>query len=133
MNFRLNIIQGDDSDDDEKTEIRVEGYLYKITTSKKLKKLWFKLIDKDLYYFKNKEDKNHKGMHNLSGVFVQEDEPMTYDNQKFLSFSVVYPKKSRHYYVENKEEYDVWVRNMRKATGYSNLTDIYEVKVTKLP
>lgn len=38
-----------DDDDEENDEIRNEGFLYKITNNKKLKKLWFKQIDKDLF------------------------------------------------------------------------------------
>lgn len=40
---------GMDEDDDDAEEIKNEGYLYKITNNKKLKKLWFKQIDKDIY------------------------------------------------------------------------------------
>lgn len=36
-------------DDDENELIQYEGYIYKITESNKLKKLWFKLYDKDLF------------------------------------------------------------------------------------
>lgn len=39
----------DSDDDDIKEEITYEGYLYKLTQTKKLKKLFFKLINKDLY------------------------------------------------------------------------------------
>lgn len=123
--------EGSDSDDDEdndNTNLKYEGYLYKITQSKKLKKLWFKLIFKDLYYYKNKEETVHKGMHNLSGVFVKEEQPITYENKKLLCFSVIYPKKVRFYYVDDDEEYKNWVKYIRKTTGYSNLTDIYDVK-----
>lgn len=35
--------------DEESEDIRNEGHLYKITNNKKLKRLWFKQIDKDLY------------------------------------------------------------------------------------
>ena len=53
------------NENDEKNEVlKCEGYLYKYI-DKKMRKLYFKLIYKDLYYFKNKEDKSHKGMHNL--------------------------------------------------------------------
>jgi hypothetical protein len=120
----------EDSDDDEdNSNIRFQGYLYKITQTKKLKKLWFKLLFKDLYYYKNSEDTNHKGMHNLSGVFVKEEQPITYDGKPLYCFSVIYPKKIRNYYVDNEEEYMNWMRYIRKATGYSNLSDIYDVKV----
>ena len=45
----------DDSDDEDGEIVNFEGYLLKITQTKKLKKLWFKLIHKDLYcnYFIN--------------------------------------------------------------------------------
>ncbi len=67
-------------------------------------------------------------MHNLSGVFVIEDQPIMYDNKKLYCFSVIYPKKVRYYYVDSEEEYKDWVRYIRKTTGYSSLTDIYDVK-----
>lgn len=38
-----------DDEDDDGEDIKNEGFLYKITNNKKLKKLWFKQIDKDLY------------------------------------------------------------------------------------
>lgn len=40
-NFRIS--------DDESEDVKFEGTLYKITTTKKLKKLWFKLLGRDLY------------------------------------------------------------------------------------
>jgi serine/threonine protein kinase len=78
--------------------------------------------------YKNKEETKHKGMHNLSGVFLQEENQHEIDGQKFYCFSVVYPKKSRFYYVDNEAEYNSWLKNIRKSIGYANLTDIYEVK-----
>lgn len=39
----------DSDDEDLKVEIKYEGYLYKLTQTKKLKKLFFKLINRDLY------------------------------------------------------------------------------------
>jgi hypothetical protein len=123
------ISQEDDSDEEDEGEVRFEGYLYKITQSKKIKKLWFKLVHKDLYYFKNKEETAHKGMHNLSGVYVKEEQPIQYDGQNLLCFAVVYPKKNRNYYVDNQKDYTLWLKYIRKSTGYSNLTDIYDVKV----
>lgn len=41
--------KNDEDEDLSKEEIKNEGFLYKITNNKKLKKLWFKQIDKDLY------------------------------------------------------------------------------------
>ena len=67
-------------------------------------------------------------MHNLSGVHLQEENETKIDDIKFYCFSVVYPKKSRFYYVDNEVDRQNWVKVIRKVTGYSCLSDIYEVK-----
>ena len=66
-----------DSDNDENYEyeddeevIKYEGYLYKLIDNK-MRKLWFKLVHRDLYFFKDKKEDSHRGMHNLSGLFIQ--------------------------------------------------------------
>ena len=51
-------------------EVNYQGKLYKFVKDK-FKELWFKLIYKDLYYYKNKNEKVHRGMHNLSGLFLK--------------------------------------------------------------
>ena len=68
-------------------------------------------------------------MHNLSGVFVKEEQSISYDGKPLYCFAVIYPKKARHYYVDDEKEYQEWLRYIRRATGYANLTDIYDVKV----
>jgi len=57
--------------------VQFEGYLFKMTDTKRLKKLWFKLLHRDLYYYKYTTDITHKGMHNLTGVFVKEENKET--------------------------------------------------------
>ena len=69
----------DDEDDDDKDSsndssfedaedliedegINCQGKLYKFVNDK-FKELWFKLVYKDLFYYKNKTDKVHRGMH----------------------------------------------------------------------
>ena len=132
-NQKLNIIKDEvedvDSDDEERSEVRFESYLYKLTHSKKLKKLYFRLFFKDIYYYKNKDEPIHKGMHNLSGVFIKEEHKCFMEGMNLFCFSVIYPKKTRMYYTDNESDYKYWIYNIQKATGYSNLTDIYEIKV----
>ena len=56
----------------ETQNITYSSYLFKISTkSKKLKKLFFKLFNKDLYYMKSSSSKIYKGMHNLSHFFLE--------------------------------------------------------------
>ena len=122
------IFENSDEDEEEEEDVvKHEGYLYKLVEGKKLRRLWFKLLHKDLYYFKNKNDSQHKGMHNLSGVFLREEKPIIYENGKFYCFSIIYPKKERAYYVENESQYKIWIAKLKQATEYTNLTDIYDI------
>lgn len=68
-------------------------------------------------------------MHNLSGVFVKEEKPEQINGTTYYPFSVIYPKKNRVYYCDNVNECSSWIKLIRRATGYLNLTDIYDVKV----
>ena len=114
-------------DDDEEEVLKYEGYLYKLVENK-MKRLWFKLVHKDLYFYKDKNDKSHRGMHNLSGLFIKIEESKIYEGKTYYSFSVVYPSKTRIYFCDDENKYKNWIENIKKATGYTNLLDIYEVK-----
>ena len=123
-----------DSDNDEDYEyeddeevIKYEGYLYKLIDNK-MRKLWFKLVHRDLYFFKDKKEDSHRGMHNLSGLFIQVEEAKVFEGKKYYCFSVVYPAKTRIYYCTDEKEYKGWIENLKKATGFTNLLDIYDVK-----
>ena len=113
--------------DDEEEIIKYEGFLYKLI-DKKMRKLFFKLVHKDLFFYKDKNDLSHRGMHNLSGLFIKVEEAKMFDNKKYFCFSVVYPAKTRMYYCDDEKQYKEWIDNLKKATGYTNLLDIYEVK-----
>ena len=113
--------------DDEEEIIKYEGFLYKLI-DKKMRKLFFKLVHKDLFFYKDKNDLSHRGMHNLSGLFIKVEEAKMFDNKKYFCFSVVYPAKTRMYYCDDEKQYKEWIDNLKKATGYTNLLDIYDVK-----
>jgi serine/threonine protein kinase len=67
-------------------------------------------------------------MHNLSGVFLEEQEKTNIEGHAYFTFAIVYPKKTRIYYVDKQENYDSWIDTIKRAIGYSNITDNYEVK-----
>ena len=124
-----------DDDDDEGNEEQQDkikgnysGYIYKVLQTNKLRKMWFSLVYKDLYFYKSKDDPIHKGMHNLSGVFLKEEPDTVIENKRFHVFSIITGDKPKKYYVKDKEEYLQWICNLKKAIGYSNLNDIYEMK-----
>ena len=119
--------EDDIPDSDEKQEDTTEGYLYKIQGNK-MKKIYFKLIHKDLYYYKSKDIKKHKGMHNLSGVYIKDEGVVTIKDKKLYCFKIIFPSKERKYYLQNEKEYLKWVESIRKVVHYSNLRDLYEIK-----
>jgi len=115
-----------DIEEDEEV-LKYEGYLYKLVENK-MRKLWFKLVHRDLYFYKDKNELSHRGMHNLSGLFVQVEQNKIHDGKTYYSFSVVYPAKTRIYFCDDEKQYKEWIENLKKATGYTNLLDIYDVK-----
>ncbi len=118
----------EDADDLEKEDgLNYQGKLYKFVNDK-FKELWFKLVYKDLYYYKNKNEKVHRGMHNLSGLFLKAEGLEEIKGRKMYCFSIAFPSKNRDYYCDNETEYNNWVSVLKKATGYTNLLDIYDIK-----
>jgi len=67
-------------------------------------------------------------MHNLSGVFIEENQKVFFEGQDFYCFNVIYPKKIRTYYCDNLEQYNLWIKNIKKAIGYQSLYDNYDIK-----
>ena len=127
--------QNDKSDEEENEEddidnknIKYEGYLYKIRKDGELKKLYFKLLYHDLYFFKSQSETEHGGVHNLCDVFIKEGNPYNYNGKYLQCFSIIYPEKERKYYTEDKTDYQNWVKYLKKATDYEDLYKLYEMK-----
>ena len=122
-----------DDDDDifdiqEEQYVQYEGYVYKYSqTQKKMKKTYFKLIGKDLYYYKKKEEKNHRGMHNLSGVFIKRGDDFEFEGKKYFSIVILY-QNEKSYYFDNEEEFNTWFEKLNMAIQSKSLFDKYEVK-----
>ena len=85
-----------------KEKITYESYLYKITpNSKKLKKLYFKLYNKNLFYYKNDKSTIHKGMHNLCHYFLELSE----DNENESEESSILVEKNSYKAEEDDESF----------------------------
>ena len=123
----------DDDDDDlidikEDQCIQYEGYVYKYSPAqKKMKKTYFKLIGKDLYYYKKKEEKNHRGMHNLSGVFIKRGEDFEFEGKKYFSIVILY-QNEKSYFFDNEQDFNNWFEKLNLAIQNKSLFDKYEVK-----
>ena len=121
----------DDDDEfnfEEEKCVRYEGYVYKYSqTQKKMKKTYFRLIGKDLYYYKKKEEEKHRGMHNLSGVFIKKGEDLEFEGKKYMSITILY-KNEKSYYFDNEEDFKNWYDKLNQAIQNKSLFDKYEVK-----
>ena len=108
--------------------VQYEGYVYKFSqTQKKMKKTYFRLIGKDLYYYKKKEEEKHRGMHNLSGVFIKRGEDLEFEGKKYMSITILY-KNEKSYYFDNEEDFKIWFDKLNQAVQNKSLFDKYEVK-----
>ena len=108
--------------------VQYEGYVYKYSQSqKKMKQTYFKLIGKDLYYYKKKEEQNPRGMHNLSGVFIKKGDDFEFEGKKYLSIVILY-KNEKSYFFDNEADFKVWFEKLNQAIQNKSLFDKYEVK-----
>ena len=123
INYNTSIV-----DDDEINEINYQGFLYKITKTDKFIKRFFRLVFRDLFYFRDKGIPNHEGVHNLCGVFLKENSPLERDGKKYYSFSIIYPLQTRNYYSEDKREIENWLKYLKKAIDITPLNENFDVK-----
>ena len=133
IKFPENQEKGKDDDDliiEEDQYIEYEGYIYKFSRNQKnMKKIYFKLIGKDLYYYKKKGEEKHRGMNNLSGVFIKKGEDLEFEGKKYKTITILY-KKEKSYYFDNEEDFNIWFENLNLAIQNKNLFDKYEIKET---
>ena len=135
-----------------KEKIKCESYLYKFSKSGKMKKLYFKLYNYDLFYYKNENSKLHKGMHNLSTYFLElksvydSDKNSNCDsnnlnfkyNQKYSQykktingidyyyFLLINVKNEIHYYyTPSLQIYKEWTNNLKILLKYKNIYQQY--------
>ena len=130
--------------------IKCESYLYKVTKNGKLKKLYFKLNNQDLFFYKDENSKIHKGMHNLSTYFLEIKPP--YINNKnnnneyiintryfndnaykriinrknYYCFLLINMKCQIHfYYTPDYNIYQKWVNSLKIILNYKNIYENY--------
>ena len=108
--------------------IEQEGYLYKLSSTKELKRVYFKLENKDLFFYSTKSSSSHKGMHNLSGVFLKKNEPVMIQKKKYYTFSLIFPNKIRTYYTDINYEYATWISSLSQSLNPKNLFELYDIK-----
>ena len=118
---------------EEEKNIKYENWVYKLTENKSLKKFYLVLLNKDLYYYKDKEKQKFLGLHNLSGCYLQEKEELKtifLDNKNFYIFEINFHNKSkiRKYYTPDINIWINFLKAIKEAIGYINFNDHYELK-----
>ena len=112
-----------------KDKVLYESYLYKITpNSKKLKKLYFKLYNKHLYYYKNENSHIHKGMHNLCHYFLELSEDTEMESEE----SSVVVEKNNNSYKKDDESFIESEKKSEKNDNNNNSEDTTEIIIKKI-
>lgn len=106
----------------------MEGYLLRKTRKKsKLKKEWFNLLRKELYYYRSKKENQYKNLYILIGVYISREQEELFQNErKLFPFSLAFPHKHRPFYLIKKARRDKWVRVLKEVVGYVDFFDYYE-------
>lgn len=112
----------------EKKDVKMEGYLLRKAKKKnKLKKEWFSLLGRELYYYRSKKESQHKSVYVLVGVYIIKEETEVFQDELTLyPFTLVFPHKTRTFYLIKVEERDKWVKVLKEVVGYSDFFDFYE-------
>ena len=124
------ILSGDAEDDKDVDEDAIvhSGQMHRESGERKLKGYWYKLKNRDLYYYKKESDEKYKGMYTLTNVFLREEEPEPYDADNFVySFTLIFTSKERRFYCLKKKDYDVWVSKIKQAIGYYCISTYYDI------
>jgi len=67
-------------------------------------------------------------MKSLTGVYFKDENTTVDENGRpIYAFMLVFPNKRRIYYLKSEEEKQKWVNAIKKAIGYSSLTDFYDL------
>jgi Ca2+-binding EF-hand superfamily protein len=109
-------------------EIVHEGVIFKKSATNHLKTYFLSLIGNEIYYYKSSDKSSLKGMHNLSGCFVDLIKGYeSIDGKNYYSFQVILAKKVKLFYTESEEIAQEWVKVLKIATRYENFEEHYEL------
>jgi len=118
-------------------DILHEGYIFKTRKNNNLRRYFVALIGNDLIYFNNKNKSKLKGMHNISGTYVEKGEEKIHvknDGQKknekenpqyYYEFQLLFNKKARSYYCTSEEDVTKWISVIKKSLGKREIKDHY--------
>ena len=109
-----------------------EGLIFKFSNDKsnkinEIKTIFYRLVGKDLYYYKKSDLKNHKGINNLSCAFVKEGEDIVINGIKYFSILINYYKIEKIYYFDSKENRNIWLEKFKNVIGQKDIKNEYKI------
>ncbi len=120
-----------DSDNEKESLNKIsiyENYLNEINSEGKMKTYWVKLIFKDIYFYKTKDSPMYKGMNNLSDVYIKTNDMYEYEGKNYYSFTIIFPKKTKTFYLEKKEDYETWISKLKSSINFTNINETYDIQ-----
>lgn len=66
-------------------------------------------------------------MHSLTNSFIKPCGKIQLMGTNLFRFEIHFQSKVREYYVQSEDEYNIWLEKINLATGYSNITEKYEI------
>ena len=109
------------------TNIIKEGYLYKVSSNGKLKKIYVKLINNHLYYFKEKEFEHYE-LNCLIKVFIKESYAREINDKYYYCFILIYNKKEKEFLIDNEEEYKSWLNIFKQVLHCEDINKLYDIQ-----
>ena len=104
-----------------------EGYLYKLSSNGKIKKILVKLINNHLYYFKD-EDSAHYGMDCLIKDFIKESYPREVNGKYYYCFILIFNKKEKEFCIDKEEEYKSWLNIFKQVLHCEDINELYDIQ-----
>ena len=111
-------------------DLTMKGYLYE-KSKLRLNRFWYVLIGDNLYRYKSRKDKDNDGMYSLTGCYIKDEKPEQIQKNLFMyPLLISFGSSKLVLYAVKPEEQKSWTQSLKKAIGYSDLTDFYELGQT---
>jgi serine/threonine protein kinase len=106
------------------------GIILLKTKSGNFREYYTRITGQEIYFYKAKDVEPHEFMHSLKGTFVEEKgfrDTKTEEGSKWTIKIKVSAQKARILYFQEESEYKRWVDQLKRASGYSNLMEFYDM------
>ena len=122
----LNKLKCDDCINSEKAN-QLTGFLLKKRKNKTLVNYWFKIENKEMHCYHDKEEVKHKSLHSLKGSLIDDAGKTKINNIYYFNFVLYWGKKSKSFLTTDETEYHKWVSKIKNLIGYANIKDFYTI------